>query len=85
MTLRELERRTEQRKQSLSSDIDQSYRVLSFRQWCELNGFSAATGRRILKAGTGPVIIQLSDRRIGITVGANADWQASRARIPSAE
>ena len=53
--------------------------VLDFRQWCLLNGFSKSTGRRII--GRGEVIItQLSPRRIGITVGNNALWQASRAR-----
>ena len=54
------------------------WRVLSFRQWCSLNGFSPATGRRVLKSGRGPAITNLSERRIGITVKANADWQASR-------
>jgi predicted DNA-binding transcriptional regulator AlpA len=55
-------------------------RVLTFRQWCDLNGFSRATGYRLIGAGRGPVITQLSDRRIGITIGNNAAWQASRAR-----
>ena len=56
------------------------YRVLSFRQWCELNGFSPSTGRRIINAGNGPIITQLSPRRIGITIRNNAAWQQSRAR-----
>jgi hypothetical protein len=60
------------------------WRVLSFRQWCDLNGLSPATGRRILKTGRGPKITKLSDRRIGITLEANADWQASRALDESA-
>jgi hypothetical protein len=54
-------------------------RVLSFSQWCELNGFSRDTGRRLRKSGTGPVFTQLSDRRIGITVGNNRAWVASRS------
>jgi hypothetical protein len=53
---------------------------MSFRQWCELNGISLSTGRRILGKGNGPTIIQLSARRIGISFAANAAWQASRAR-----
>lgn len=54
--------------------------VLTFREWCALNNISERTGRRILASGTGPVITQLSVHRVGITVGNNAAWQASRAR-----
>jgi predicted DNA-binding transcriptional regulator AlpA len=55
-------------------------RVLSFRQWCTLNSISLATGRRIINAGNGPVVVQLSPRRIGVRVAENRAWQASRAR-----
>jgi hypothetical protein len=54
--------------------------VLSFRDWCGLNGISLRTGREIVASGAGPIITQLSERRIGVTVGNNAVWQASRAR-----
>ena len=77
MTLKEAESRRQQSKRDREAD---DHRVLSFRQWCELNGFSLATGRRIINARIGPVITQLSPRRIGITVANNAAWQASRAR-----
>jgi hypothetical protein len=84
MTLREQERRAAQRRQSdpaADREIELSqHRVLTFLQWCSLNGISPATGRRILKSGKGPVVIQLSDRRLGISVGANAAWQAARGR-----
>lgn len=53
-------------------------RVLTFAQWCEINSFSRKTGERIIKAGKGPQFIQLSERRKGVTVGANRAWQASR-------
>jgi hypothetical protein len=33
-------------------------RVLTLAQWCALNGISLATGRRLINAGTGPVITQ---------------------------
>lgn len=59
---------------------DDDHRILSFRQWCQLNGFSESTGRRIISAGGGPIITQLSARRIGMTVGNNRAWQASRVR-----
>jgi hypothetical protein len=78
-----LERRAEQRLQSLSDLGESRWRVLSFREWCGLNGFSPATGRRLLKSGRGPTITKLSERRIGITLEANADWQASRALTES--
>ena len=58
----------------------QDEQVLSFRQWCALNGFSLRTGRRILASGNGPTVIQMSDKRIGVTVAANRVWQAARSR-----
>jgi hypothetical protein len=84
MTIREFERRAKQRLQSNSAQDRQiglnQNQVLKFADWCRLNGISTATGRRILKSGKGPIVTQLSARRIGITLGANAEWQASRAR-----
>jgi predicted DNA-binding transcriptional regulator AlpA len=61
-------------------DLEHRDKVLTFRQWCELNNFSVATGRRIINAGNGPTVLQLSPRRIGIRQSDNAAWQASRAR-----
>jgi hypothetical protein len=55
--------------------------VLTFRQWCGLNNFSARTGRRILSAPGGPAVTQLSARRISITVANNRTWQGSRERV----
>jgi hypothetical protein len=54
--------------------------ILSFRDWCRLNRISESTGRRILAGGSGPVVTQFGERRFGITVANNAQWQASRAR-----
>jgi len=54
--------------------------VLTFHAWCQVNGFSKATGRRIIASGNGPPVLQLSTRRIGIKESANAVWQAARAR-----
>jgi hypothetical protein len=56
-----------------------SQRILSFKQWCALNGFSESTGRRIIAAGKVRVT-QLSERRIGIGEEDNADFQAACAR-----
>jgi hypothetical protein len=54
--------------------------VLTFREWCALNRISPRNGRRILGRDDGPVTTQLTARRIGITVRANREWQASRER-----
>ena len=53
--------------------------VLTFKQWCALNGFSESTGRRLIRAGKVRVT-QLSERRIGIGEEDNADFQAACAR-----
>jgi predicted DNA-binding transcriptional regulator AlpA len=77
MSVLEEERRQFRRQQSFEQN---PWRVLSIREWCELNGFSLATGRRLIERGEGPVVVQLSPRRCGVTIRANADWQAQRAR-----
>jgi hypothetical protein len=78
MTPQEAERRRRQGERDRANPDD--HRVLSFRQWCELNGFSAATGRRIIAAGIGPIVTQLSapDRHYH-------RQQCSLARIARAE
>jgi hypothetical protein len=53
-------------------------RVMTFDEWCCLNHFSIATGKRIIKAGKGPAFVRLSERRKGVTVAENRRWQASR-------
>ena len=60
---------------STFSDDD---RVMSFAQWCGVNGFSKSTGLRICKNGDGPQFIRLSVGRIGVTRGENRRWQQSR-------
>jgi hypothetical protein len=52
--------------------------VLTFDEWCELNGFSRSTGQRIVASGTGPTFVRLSARRKGVTIGENRRWLASR-------
>jgi predicted DNA-binding transcriptional regulator AlpA len=55
-------------------------RILTFPEWCTLNSLSPATGRRLLKSGDGPKVVQLSPRRIGVSLRANREWLATRAR-----
>ena len=69
-------------EQHQSSDRDRArddQRVMTFAEWCDDNSFSESTGRRIRKAGTGPRFIELSDRRIGVTISENRRWQNARA------
>jgi hypothetical protein len=79
MSLPEIERRSRQRPKSLCDDDNA---VLTFSEWCALNGFSPRTGRRILAGHPAerPIITCLSARRMGITRGNNRKWQESRAR-----
>jgi hypothetical protein len=52
--------------------------ILTFREWCQLNRISDRTGRRLITSGEGPVLTQLSNQRIGISIANNAVWQKSR-------
>jgi predicted site-specific integrase-resolvase len=72
-------RQTDQRQNDRDRAVDDQ-RVLTFREWCEVNGFSIDTGRRLRKAGKARPFTQISDRRIGVTVGNNRKWQQSRER-----
>jgi hypothetical protein len=75
MTVSERERRQRQSERDRALDDD---RVMTFPQWCAVNGFSEATGRRLRKAGKAAVFTRLSDRRVGVTVRSNREWQESR-------
>jgi predicted DNA-binding transcriptional regulator AlpA len=55
-------------------------RIMTFREWCERNSFSPVTGWRIMKAGDGPKVTQISARRIGIREDHHAAWLESRVR-----
>jgi hypothetical protein len=75
--LRKARAKQRQLRQRLVEDDDA---VLSFKEWCALNGHSERQGRRMLTSGHGPTVTQLSDRRIGISRRNNREWQAARAR-----
>ena len=75
MTVREAERRQRQRDESRRT----SQKILSFKDWCQLNSISEATGRRLIRAGKVRVT-RLSERRIGIGENDNADYQAACAQ-----
>ena len=54
--------------------------VLTFSEWCKLNHNQRAHRAKILASRDGPVVTELSPRRLGITIANNRAWQASRAR-----
>jgi hypothetical protein len=57
-------------------------RVMTVRQWAELCSFSLSTANRKIRGPKEerPEITQLSDKRIGITVGAHKRWLKRQAR-----
>jgi predicted DNA-binding transcriptional regulator AlpA len=64
----------------MSDSETRSNRVLTLRQWAEINSLGYRTAQRILASGDGPKVIQLGERRIGITEAHNTEWQSSRVR-----
>jgi hypothetical protein len=72
-----LEHSSARQRRGIASAQADDNRVMTFAAWCELNGFSPATGRRIINSGKGPKVLQLSDRRIGIRHDDNPRWQDS--------
>jgi len=55
-------------------------KVLTIKQWAELNSLSFQTAKNMISAGDGPRIVQLTKRRIGIRVIDNRIWQEERLR-----
>jgi predicted DNA-binding transcriptional regulator AlpA len=55
-------------------------RCITVEQFAKLVGFSVMTARRLLQAGEGPPVVQLSARRVGIRVRDLAAWQEARVR-----
>ena len=43
-------------------------------------GISVPTGRRLVRSGKGPRIVQLSERTIGVTVKDDREWTEARIR-----
>jgi hypothetical protein len=81
LSISEAERRRTQRQHALEQHHSiENDKVLTFREWCALNAIGERTGRRIIKSPGGPIVTQLSERRIGIRISDNRAWQASRAR-----
>jgi hypothetical protein len=74
-----LAHKRKQRLDALPATL-QDGQVLTFFEWCALNRIGERTGRRLLASGNGPVVTQLTEKRIGITIRANREWQQARER-----
>jgi hypothetical protein len=61
--------------------LENDNQILTFFRWCQFNGISERTGRRILASGKGPTVTKLSDKRIGVSIANNRTWQQSRERV----
>jgi len=68
----------EQVRQRLVAEDDDA--VFSFDEWCALVSISRRQGRDLLASGDGPVVTQISPRRIGISRVAHREWLKRRAR-----
>jgi hypothetical protein len=79
---RHTRRKQKKRPSALDAPLAMAHpnQVLTFHEWCRLNRFSERTGRRVLASGTGPTVVQLSPKRVGITIASNDAWQQSKAR-----
>jgi hypothetical protein len=64
-------------RQRLAEDPDA---LFTFVEWCAVNSFSERQGRDILASDDGPVVTQISERRIGISRRNNRAWQEARVR-----
>jgi predicted DNA-binding transcriptional regulator AlpA len=52
--------------------------LMSIREWCERSGFGTVTGWRIMKAGKGPKVTELSARCVGIREEHYLEWLNTR-------
>jgi hypothetical protein len=58
--------------------------VMSVQQWAQRAGISYPTAKRLIAAGEGPAITQLSPNRVGITFGAHRAWLKARTEQSAA-
>jgi hypothetical protein len=62
--------------------VDPDDRVMTLAEFDTSVGISAATRRRLVAAGKGPTITNLSDHRKGVTVKNRRRWLAQRSGNP---
>jgi predicted DNA-binding transcriptional regulator AlpA len=69
----------EERRAGSSSHAYSGDRVRSLREVADLLGISLPTLRRMISAGTGPIVTRLSERRLGIRDCHRDAWLNARA------
>jgi predicted DNA-binding transcriptional regulator AlpA len=77
---REAQRQRDEKSRQRALEADNDHKILTLPEWQALNGISKATGQRIRKRGGGPATVQLSERRVGITLKANREWLERRPK-----
>ena len=69
------------KKPPLTADeLQVDLKVLTLREWANLNSLSFGTAKRMFAEGRGPKTVQLSHRRVGVRVIDNRIWQEERLR-----
>ncbi|MEE8630207.1 MULTISPECIES: helix-turn-helix transcriptional regulator [Methylobacterium] len=63
-----------------AGDVRPNACVVNFNAACEAANLSISTMRRLVKAGRGPRILRLSERRIGIRRDDLDEWINSRTK-----
>lgn len=61
-----------------AGEVRPNAHVVNFNAACEAANLSVSTMRRLVKAGRGPRILRLSERRIGIRRDDLDEWINSR-------
>jgi hypothetical protein len=82
LSKKELEalRARQEAQREASTQYENDNQVLTFKQWCRLNNFSTATGKRILNSKNHPPVIWFSERRKGIRVRDDRLWKEGLAQ-----
>jgi hypothetical protein len=62
------------------TDFNNPHQVMTVPQWARLNNVSVTQAKRVIKAGEGPPVMQLSKNRKGIRVSDNTRWQEARLK-----
>jgi predicted DNA-binding transcriptional regulator AlpA len=71
---------TQESGRSSEPQLPSPNRVFKIKHWAALCGLSLNQAKKIIREGKGPRVVQLSERRIGISERDHEAWIASRTR-----
>lgn len=57
-------------------------RLITFKEFCNLGGFSERHGQRLRARGEGPPVIQIGDRQFRIDEDGGKAWLHARRKVP---